>query len=466
MPDSNAYFGAIDTETMGFLHKSLDDFFQTYDPARPTIILLPGGLGSALHQSWSAFNGTPQPISAFRRVIWVDLGLLFGEAHQLPIDDAGFDTQDRIVVAEGDLDFCFVHPYRDAITYFRDHLNINLLVFGWDWRRKVMTSVGYLTQVLQTMMARSLNLTGQNMLHDTYLVGHSMGGMVAKLLLSSQPQLADDLRGMISVGSPFYGYFGQLDRFYNGVKYFNDLYSAATVARITSSWPGMYSLLPIDLPTYQQAHQQLGLANYPVLNSGNGLPVDPYNANSFSRYPNWVRTGEIPRGLMVRHMLAAPLSGSLGGRVYHLRVNQPNTTLVSATWNPGLPPSYTPGVTPSPIDFDMGGGDNTIPHWSAALASTPAENITDFPTGEHAYLMEERPILAKIAELVTGEAITERGVTEVLGERDEVASHDETDRIIQAIKAGEITRSRPYEKGSKQIVKPSVLRRISQEYAI
>lgn len=463
MPLPITYFDTVHIESMDMINQALDVFFQDFDPDQPSIILLPGGLGSTLRQSYSAFNGVPQAPSAFRRVIWVDLGLLFGDALRLPIDADGFDTQNKIIVADGDLDFCLVHPYKDAVRYFRETLHANVLVLGWDWRRTVMTSVDYLTQALAQMSARALNLTGRNILQDTFLVGHSMGGMVAKLFMSTQPHLAQDLRGMISVGSPFYGYFGQLDRFYNGVQYFNDLYTTPKVARITSSWPGMYSLLSIDQLTYNQSHVELGLTSYPVVDSISGNPVDPYNPSTLLRYPDWVRTDQIPRGLSMRHTLAAPLTGNMGGKVHHLRVNQADTTLTSATWEPTLPPNYVPGSSPSPIQFHLGAGDDTIPVWSAALASTPAGNIHNFSTGEHAFLMEERPILAKIAEIITGQSVSARELEKTLGPRADIATHEETEAVIRSIKSGEITRSKPHRKDRRMIVSTDILRRLMAE---
>ena len=462
----HSYFETVGIETMNMIDKALDAFFNDFDPAKPSIVLLPGGLGSTLRQSYTAFNGHPQPPSAFRRVIWVDMGVLFGSAYRLPIDKDGFDTGHKIVVAKGDVDYCLVHPYNDAVNYFRQHLGANVLVLGWDWRRKVMTAVDYLAHTLTEMSARGLNLSGQNILQNTYLVGHSMGGMVAKLLMSNHPHLADDLKGMISVGSPFYGYFGQLDRFYNGVEYFNMLYGAPSVAEITSSWPGMYSLLPIDKLTYDHSHTQLGLSAYPVVDADSGTPVDPYNASSFSRYPGWVRTGEIPRGLTLRHALAAPLPGTFGDKVYHLRVTEPGKTQTSATLQSTLPPDYVPGASPSPVHFGMGAGDNTIPAWSAALASTPCQNIHDFQKGEHAFLMEERPILAKIAEIITGVPVDLSALNKLLGERKAVAPPNEALAVIRAIKSGEVTPSRPYDREGNFIVPAPVLRRFMTDYGM
>ncbi|WP_299848738.1 hypothetical protein [uncultured Roseovarius sp.] len=466
MSQPYSYFETVHIESMDMIDEALDVFFQNFDPNQPTIVLLPGGLGSALRQSRSAFNGFPQPPSAFRRVIWVNMGLLFGEALRLPIDADGFDTKHKIVVADGDIDYCLVHPYSDAVRYFRDHLCANVLVMGWDWRRKVMTSVDYLAQTLTEMSARALNMTGQNILQNTHLIGHSMGGMVAKLLMSSQPHLAKDLQGMISVGSPFYGYFGQLDRFYNGVEYFNMLYSAPVVAKITSSWPGMYSLLPIDEMTYDHSHKAIGLTSYPVVDSESGKPVDPYSSSSFSRYPKWTRTGEIPRGFSVRQVLAAPLQGSLGEKVFHLRVNEADTTQSSAIWEPKLPPHYVPGHSPSPVKFGLGAGDGTIPVWSAALASTPKANITDFATGSHAFLMEEPEILAKIANIITGKTVDASAIEELLTPREDFATPDETAAIILGIQSGEITPSRPYDPDGKLIVPPNVLRRMMADYGL
>ncbi|MDW4498816.1 hypothetical protein R5H30_12545 [Sulfitobacter sp. D35] len=458
MPASTAYLDAVGVETMQFLDNAIDAFFQTYDPDRPTIILLPGGLGSRLRQAWIPFSGIAQPPSAFRSTIWVDWGLFFGEALRLPIDVDLFDTGHRIVVPVGDIDYCQVHPYRDAVQYFRNDIAANVLLLGWDWRRATTRSVAHLAQVLEEMSDRALNQTGQGLLHNTWLVGHSMGGMVAKLLMTSDHQMADALAGVITVGTPFYGYFGQLDRIFNGDNLFNYLYGDATVAEITSSWPGMYSLLPIDMSSYTQWHTELGLAAYPVTDAVSGAPVDCYDPATLLRYPSWVRTGQIPRGLSVRHQLALPLPVQSADKLHHLRVTEANTTLDSATWEPVLPPGYTPGVNTSPVQFGKGPGDDTIPAWSAALATTPDANVHDFDTGSHAFLMEDRDILAKIHEIILGEKVSEEAVMAALGAQAPIASAEETERFVRAIRAGEITRLRPYDRELGEGVSPALLR--------
>lgn len=463
------YPDAVEVESMDVIQQALDAFFLDFDPAKPTIVLLPGGLGSTLKQNFWPFFGFPQPVTAFRSVIWVDLGLLFGDALRLPIDADGFDTGHRIVVAKGDLDYCLIHPYNDAVKFFREMLEANVLVFGWDWRRAVPKAVELLDRTLSEMAARSLNMTGQNVLLDTYLVGHSMGGMVAKLLMTHKPQQLTDpaeLAGMISVGTPFYGYFGQLDRFYNGDSLFNDLYGAPTVADITSSWPGMYSLLPIDETTYDQSHVALGLTAYPVTDAQSGAPVDPYSPGTVSRYPSWVRVNQIPRGLDVRQELAAALPAGVGDKVHHLRVDAPGTTLSSTVWQSTLPFGYTPGASPSPVSFQNGAGDDTIPVWSAALASTPPANIHDFPEGSHAFLMEERKILKKIGEIITGQAIEERRIDERLGPRIAIAEREEVDALMEAINSGKITKRSGYGRKREPLIRPEVLRRLMQEYGL
>ncbi|MEM9268521.1 MAG: hypothetical protein AAGA78_06250, partial [Pseudomonadota bacterium] len=292
-----------------------------------------------------------------------------------------------------------------------------------------------------------------------------MGGMIAKIWMTDYPDMAAKTQGMISVGSPFYGYFGQMRRFYNGDYIFNDIYGAPTVAKVTSSMPGMYSLLPIDKATFDRDGAAIGLDTYPVMDPDGCTIADPYSEAVLPRYPSWVRTEQIPRGKDVRVLLSQPVREDLTDRVYHLRGAEPDSTETSAVWQTTLPPDYVPGTSPSPIQFGKTKGDGVIPLWSSRLASTPDENIFDFPFGGHALLMEKDAILVRLYEILTGRRATVKSLHKELGPEPLVEDLEEALHFVRSSASGEVSRATPHRsaKGLSGIVHPSVVRRLMVE---
>ncbi|MEO1551986.1 MAG: hypothetical protein AAFR93_16415, partial [Pseudomonadota bacterium] len=272
------YESFVEEETLHLLEHELDRFLDPhrFNPDAQTIILIPGGMGSRLRRARKPINPAhPVPPKSFS-TIWAGCGLIFDKAaEKLLIEPDGHDIDDRIIIADNVVKF-FVHPYDRCIRFFRN-AGMNVFVFGWDWRRKVTTSVDLMHHILMEMEQRVADQYGATVLPNTRIVGHSMGGMIAKLWMTEYPDMAAKTQGMISVGSPFYGYFGQMRRFYNGDYIFNDIYGPPTVAKVTSSMPGMYSLLPLDYETFQRDGAAIGLDTYPVMDPDGCTMADPYS---------------------------------------------------------------------------------------------------------------------------------------------------------------------------------------------
>ncbi len=506
------YFDSVTSQTHRMIDRAVDRFFNTADRNRPTVVLLPGGMGSRLRRAWPAHNpaSTANPTSF--STIWLDCGVIWAQdALKLTIDTGGFDLDRRIVVADREVDF-FVDPYGRAIDTF-DNWNFNVVVFGWDWRRHVLKGVAALEYLVTELRDGAQTRWNRAILDKLFLVGHSMGGMVAKLFMGHHAGLAAECGGVITVGTPFYGYFEHLGRFYYGDETFNTLYGALPAAQVVSSLPGLYSLLPIDLITWQDVGATIGLAAYPVTDKDTGNPVDPYGALATLRYPPWVRDTEIPIGLQVRHDLAAALPSTVAGKLFHLRADVPNSTQAAAVWRSDISPDYEPGDQPKPITFSKGGGDNTIPTWSARLASTPGTHVTDFDHGEHMFLMEDNHVLIRIREIINGilagaivvspmiaqpeggegereiaaapaktvrrsarqtasgdgkyyrasdEAV--EALEKAVGEQPKLASKKEATDFIQKVKRGEFKPGQVYDRDyGEELVPPPIVRRLMQE---
>jgi hypothetical protein len=63
----------------GYYDYQLEGLMSGYDPAKPTIILLPGGMGSQLERTEHEYPASPNVIND---VVWMDLGVLpLGATH-------------------------------------------------------------------------------------------------------------------------------------------------------------------------------------------------------------------------------------------------------------------------------------------------------------------------------------------------------------------------------------------------
>ena len=76
----------------------LNEFFGGFDVKKPTVILLPGGMGSELTRTRGPF---PQQPNLFNDTIWMDLSLLTGDAKKLQVQKNVRDLDSFVVAANG-----------------------------------------------------------------------------------------------------------------------------------------------------------------------------------------------------------------------------------------------------------------------------------------------------------------------------------------------------------------------------
>src|SRR6516164_111949 len=231
--------------------------------------------------------------------------------------------------------------------------------------------------------------------------------MVVKLILDAGGDHIAKIWRAITVATPFYGYGGQLHRFFKGEPYLNWYYGTSRMAQIISSMLGVYTLQFLDYDTYRrdkgllEKEPDYPLRDYPSRVAQSRAPADPCNptqqANSF-RYPtaDWFKRAELEHARGIYRQVAVPLTDPAVRRTfYNFRgFRYRNGTLIkdtvnSQTWG-WVQRDFDPDRSGSPITDDPGGpGDDTIPAWSARLASTPADNVRTLKgTINHMFLMD------------------------------------------------------------------------------
>ena len=270
--------------------RRIEAFARRYKKNRPTIVLIPGGMGSQIDRSAKPFRGNASlPFKKFDP-IWMDLGIIFDrEALQLEIKDNGHDLDNHICIPNGPVRF-IIEPYNATADFFRAK-DYNYIVFAYDWRRSVVESAGFLKFFLQLLKNRVQDLRQEDPLPHTTLLCHSMGGLVTKVFLHrvfKQSATAADVQQwmdrFVTVATPFYGAATHMTRYYKGQEPLNIITGIQPLARVIGTLPGPYTLMFLDRNTYARNADQLEIDRYPVRDSSHtDQKADPFDEDLFER---------------------------------------------------------------------------------------------------------------------------------------------------------------------------------------
>ena len=199
-----------------------------------------------------------------------------------------------------------------------------------------------------------------NPLDDFTLLSHSFGGLVVKSILNKAGNYyVQKMKRAITVAAPFYGYGGQVHRYFKGDPDLNadPFYGATIVTEVVSTCPGPYELMFLEGATYdanktafQNDPDGYNLTAYPSVDATTGQRADPYNPipgkpTSGSTGPvryisnhkfNWRLLSD---ALHVRTSVASKLSTGIAAKFYNIRGVQTAYganvagTVVGQTWS-------------------------------------------------------------------------------------------------------------------------------------
>jgi hypothetical protein len=409
-----SYAATRDSEQLRIMDVAIAEFILRYTSAPPsnqrrTLFLFPGGMGCQLLRARKPYHdNVPTPQTFSYDAVWLTVDTFLGDALTLKMhqDSTGVyrDLDNRIIVADGAVEFMGCTPYSDFTAWCDQHA-IDWFVFGWDWRRRIEdVAAFFLTRFLPHFRTAVHNACGADPLAKFALVGHSAGGMVVNLAARAPAPILGGMYRAVTVATPFYGYGGQIHRYFEGEPLLNYLGTAA-VTEVISSLPGCYTLLYLDAATYATDQPRLStdpqfpLSGYPSVDAVNPAQLaDPYHPLP-QRYPTNMgfNPQELAHALTVYHQLVAPLPPALVGKFFSIRGVKSGAadTASSITWH--VMPS-----PPSPIkDSGVAPGDGTQPAWTARLAK-PGMNAPITITGnlDHMFMMESP--LAQQALLALG----------------------------------------------------------------
>jgi hypothetical protein len=400
---SFTYAAVRDSEHLRLLTPAIDAFINrarypsatTSTGPRQTVFFFPGGLANQLLRATKKFQvGTTKPQTFDYEAVWLNEETAKrGSTRYLKLhrDRTGVfrDQGDRIIVASG---MIWSVLYAGFIDWCANN-NLNLLVLDWDWRRRLEDTVTFFIRTfLPFFKARVLAAGLPDPLAKFSLIGHSFGGMLVNLVLRGNDPIVAGLARAITVATPFYGYAGQVHRWFEGdwlVNGDNNIFKQE-IMEVVASLPAVYTLQYLDEVTYRESATQSGLAldpdfplvSYPSMDATDTtVRADAYNPKtngSRVRYP--AKTGfdlaELDYARLQVQQLAAPMAANLSEKFYNIRgvttlsdgQTPRSNTLGDVTWD-WVPTSFD-STDPSPISNGAQvPGDDTQPAWSARLAS-------------------------------------------------------------------------------------------------
>lgn len=387
-----------DSEQLRYLEVDIASFIQRYQsrPAgteRRTLFLFPGGMGSQLLRARTPYQpGGPQHQTFQYDAVWLTLGTFLGDALTLKMHEVNgvyHDLDDRIIIPHGTIELLGLTPYTRFVQWCELN-DIDWFIFGWDWRRRLEDTVGFFLNTFLPAFKGLVEPECPDALKDFVLMGHSFGGMVVTLILQQNNPVLSHMTHAVTVASPFYGYDGQIHRWFEGEPLLNYLGTQAVIEVITSL-PGGYVLPYLDWQTFLANQANLHTA-YPSHDFANAAQnVDPFNPDP-QRYPQNIgfSTNELSHALQIYRNVARGPNAQYAVRFFNIQGIQspPKTTPGSIFWKLLAGPN---NPNTSPIGTGPGGpGDGTLPAWSTGLVTLPSNQVVPVLGDiDHMFMMEE-----------------------------------------------------------------------------
>ena len=401
-------------QIQAFLHLQLRRFLDGFNPHSPTVILLPGGMGSELARTRRPFNEAappnPNPIDD---TIWMDIGVVFNsDALKLEIRNDLRDYKSFVVTADGPVCFASLTPYDDFLDFAKSQ-NWNIVVFGYDWRRPLQESADFLKFFVDEFRRRVIAAHQSDPLPDTNLVAHSMGGTVVTLALQNPQFFSLPFHSIVTVATPFYGTATHQDRYYIGEKMLNVLYGADVVAPIIASLPGPYSLMFLPKVIYDRDRDLIpDLEQYPVIDSHTGQAADPFDPALVQRWPSAVRRclGYIADNRAALLKMTKPIDTEIKKRFFNVRASG-TPTANYLLWEDVDGDDVSPTAGKSPLGRIPGPGDGTVPAWSAFHAYSLTANRRELTKAkDHGLLFEHPEVMGVIEAIISGRKTVSRAI--------------------------------------------------------
>jgi pimeloyl-ACP methyl ester carboxylesterase len=257
----------------------------------------------------------------------------------------------------------------------------NFFPFPYDWRRDNRVSARKLQKFIEQQLPRWREWSGSPTA-KVILIGHSMGGLVARYYLEVLGGWRD-CEALLTIGSPHRGAIGALDTLSNGFSKFNVRFNS--LSQLVQGFPSAYQLLP----TYAAVEAGNGFVRP---GETSGIPnVDPALASAARQdFLDAIRRAAIENAKDPAYsQRTIPWIGT-----------RQDTAQSARVLNGKLVPSYNP---PPGLDPALSDGDGTVPRLSAVPADLDGRRFERFSVERHGWLtnndMTLKPLLETLLQI-------------------------------------------------------------------
>ncbi|MBI0295353.1 hypothetical protein JBE04_13000 [Streptomyces sp. PRKS01-29] len=220
------------------------------------MVIVPGIMGSELRDAESG-----RPLWGVKRLVQYTARAHMRALRDLAVTEAEREGRTGRVEVTGLLESAewmpglgSAHPYTSLVSEMRSSVvhKDALLAFPYDWR----LSVEYNGALLAKAVRRRLEAWRAHPAHRQYLhdnpeagparlvvVAHSMGGLLIREVLHRDPTIRDDIRAVMTVGTPFHGSVKAVLMLNSG-KGLPLPVPPAVLREVAPTMPGLYDLLP------------------------------------------------------------------------------------------------------------------------------------------------------------------------------------------------------------------------------
>jgi pimeloyl-ACP methyl ester carboxylesterase len=351
-------------------------------PVRDVVVLLPGIMGSVLERDgrevWALSKGA----------IWrglVTLGHSIGGLRLEHDDPEAPDLGDGVVATRLMSDVHLLPGFWkiDGYTKIKDTLHqrfefedgVNWFDFAYDWRRDNRAAAHRLADEAPRWLANWKNGDGPDDAR-LVLIGHSMGGLVARYYLEKLSGW-EDARALITFGTPHRGSLNAVEFVANGFKKGFGPFKA-DLSSLVRSFTSVYQLLP----TYPCVDNDSGALR--KLADAAGLPesVDLERVRAAAAFHAQIADAVERNGGYGRYDIH-PIAGIFQPTRQSARVREGTLTTLE-TYN-----------------GEDDGGDGTVPRVSATPLELSDDPRESYATEAHASLQNLDSLLVQVAGVLT-----------------------------------------------------------------
>ena len=347
------------------------------------VVVLPGITGSVLRDSRGRDVWAPTAGAAVRALVTLGRSLA-----DLELRDGDADDGVTAPMMVPDLHLIpglwKIDGYSKLSAYLQREFAVtpgrNFFTFPYDWRRDNRVAARRLKEQADRWLGEWRRESPDAKL---ILVGHSMGGLVARYFLECLDGWRDTRR-LVTFGTPYRGSLNALNFLVHGMQKKLGPVPVLDLSRLLRSFPSIYQLLPI-YPCLDPGDGQLirvsEAAGLPHVDQERARAADGFHREIEQAVTAHLDDEEYRRGRYTVH----PVVGTFQATLLSARRSGDGVEVL------GTYPGFVPD------------GDGTVPRVSATPVEFPREEGAMFAAERHGSLQHNDGVLVQLAGLLSGQ---------------------------------------------------------------